>query len=119
MKYNSYLIVSVILWRWKVNMANTVGTKGQVVIEKSIRERLGVEPGSLAIQRVVGDHVEIYLAPPAHRRSLKGILAPRVKRHVPPEEWDVAREEAWAREASEEYGTRVQNEKPRNRESRR
>jgi AbrB family looped-hinge helix DNA binding protein len=32
-------------------MATKVGAKGQVVIEKAIRDSLGIEPGSLAIQR--------------------------------------------------------------------
>ena len=84
-------------------MATTVGAKGQVVIEKEIREHLGVEPGSLAIQRLVGDHVEIYFGPPAHRRSLRGISAPRVQRHVSPEEWHTVREEAWAQAARAEF----------------
>lgn len=84
-------------------MTTTVGTKGQVVIEKKIRERLGVEPGSLAVQRLVDDHVEIYFVPPTHRRSLRGILASHVRRHVSPEEWNAAREEAWAQAAREEH----------------
>lgn len=78
-------------------MSYRVGPKGQVVIAKEIRDRLGVEPGSLAIQRVVEDHVEIHFVPPPHRRSLRGILAPYVKRTLPPgEAWDRAREQAWA-----------------------
>ena len=56
-------------------MAYVVGPKGQVVIAKEIRDRLGVEPGWLALQRVVGDHVEVHFLPPEHRKSLKGSLA--------------------------------------------
>ncbi len=78
-------------------MEYVVGPKGQVVIAKRIRERLGVEPGWRAVQRLVGDHVEIHFIPPPHRRSLKGALAPHVKRKVPPgESWDEARVAAWA-----------------------
>ncbi len=85
-------------------MASKVGRKGQVVIEKEIRERLGVEPGSLAIQKVVGDHVEIYFVPPVHRTSLLGVLAASTRRRVPVEEWDRAREQAWAEAAREKFG---------------
>ena len=53
-------------------MAHTIGTKGQVVIEKAIREKLGVRAGYRAIQFVSGDHVEIFFAPPEHARSLRG-----------------------------------------------
>ena len=41
-------------------MAHFVGPKGQIVIAKEIRERLGVAPGWLTIQRLVDDHVEVY-----------------------------------------------------------
>jgi len=76
-------------------MAAKVGPKGQVVIEKQIRDELGIEPGSLALQPVVGDHVEIRFVPGAHRRSLKGVLSPHVRRRVLPEGWNQARDEAW------------------------
>ncbi|MBI2941735.1 MAG: AbrB/MazE/SpoVT family DNA-binding domain-containing protein [Chloroflexi bacterium] len=77
-------------------MAHRVGPKGQVVIAKEIRDRLGVRPGWLAIQRLVDDHVEVYFVPPEHRRSLKGVFAEHVELRVPPgEEWHRAREYAW------------------------
>lgn len=77
-------------------MTNVVGTKGQVVISKEIRDRLGVEPGWLALQRLVDDHVEVYFMPPGHRKSLKGSLARHVKVRVSPgKDWDKARESAW------------------------
>ncbi|MDP3064035.1 MAG: AbrB/MazE/SpoVT family DNA-binding domain-containing protein [Chloroflexota bacterium] len=86
-------------------MANVVGLKGQVVIAKEIRERLGVGPGWLALQRVVDDHVEVYFVPPAHKRSLKGSLAKHIKARVPPgSEWDVAREAAWKKAAKDKVG---------------
>ncbi len=53
-----------------------MGPKGQIVITKEIRDRLGIGPGWLAIERVVDDHVEIYFVPPKHRRSLLGVLKP-------------------------------------------
>ena len=86
-------------------MANVVGTKGQVVINKEIRQKLGIEPGWLALQRIVDDHVVIDFVPPEHNRSLMGILAPHVKISIAPgKEWDEARELAWeiaAREREE------------------
>lgn len=72
-----------------------IGTKGQVVIAKEIREKLGVEPGWLTVQRLVDGHVQIYFVPPKHDHSLKGVLAGYSKRHLPPDEWDQAREAAW------------------------
>jgi bifunctional DNA-binding transcriptional regulator/antitoxin component of YhaV-PrlF toxin-antitoxin module len=79
-----------------ITMAHIVGHKGQVVIAKEIRDRLGVEPGWLALQRLVGDHVELYFLPPEHRESLKGSLAKHIKRKVSPgDEWNGVRETAW------------------------
>lgn len=77
-------------------MLHIVGTKGQVVIAKEIRDRLGLKPGWAALQRLVGDRVEISFIPPPHGESLRGSLAAHIKRSVPPgEEWDAAREAAW------------------------
>ena len=81
-------------------MAHRVGTKGQVVIEKEIRDRLGVEAGWIALQRVVDGHLEITFLPPEHTRSLRGSLAQYVSTTLAPEDWDAARDQAW-REAVE------------------
>ncbi|MBI2909302.1 MAG: AbrB/MazE/SpoVT family DNA-binding domain-containing protein [Chloroflexi bacterium] len=90
-------------------MAHVVGPKGQVVIAKEIRERLGVEPGWMALQRLAGDHVEVYFLPPEHNRSLKGSLAAHLKVRIPPgEEWARAREAAWNKSAREKIGKREQ-----------
>ena len=78
-------------------MSPIVGPKGQIVISKEIRDRLGVGPGWRALQRLVGDHVEVYFVPPEHTRSLKGSLADYTKVRVPPgDEWEKARNNAWA-----------------------
>ena len=76
-------------------MANKVGTKGQLVIEKPIRDQLGIEPGHLAVQQIAADHLEIRFYPPGHERSLRGLLAASRKRSVHPEEWHEAKDEAW------------------------
>jgi AbrB family looped-hinge helix DNA binding protein len=83
-------------------MANVVGTKGQVVINKEIRDKLGIGPGWLALQRLVDGHVEIYFVMPEHNRSLKGSLAPYTDVVIAPgEEWEKAREKAWEAAARE------------------
>ena len=88
-------------------MAYLVGPKGQVVIAKEIRELLGVQPGWLALQRVVGDHVEVHFLPPEHRRSLMGSLAVQAKVRVSPGmAWDKARETAWSEAARQKAGAR-------------
>lgn len=76
-------------------MVYKVGPKGQVVIAKEVRERLGVRRGWIAVQRLVGDHLEVYFFPPPHDRSLKGRLAGRTERKLSNGELRRAREEAW------------------------
>ena len=78
-------------------MSYQVGTKGQVVIAKKLRDQLGIKPGWLATQVVVDGHVEIYFAPPSHRRSLKGSLreyAARAGIHAG-QDWGEVRSSAW------------------------
>lgn len=86
-------------------MANAVGEKGQVVIEKPIREALGIEPGFLTIQKLRGDHLEIRFYPPEHSRSLRGALAHHVKRPLAPKDWDKARLQAWNEATSAKAGS--------------
>ena len=86
-------------------MSYRVGSKGQVVIAKDIRDHLGIGPGSLALQRVVDDHVEVYFVPPEHRESLKGALAKYVGVRIGRgREWEKAREAAWRKAAEEKVG---------------
>jgi AbrB family looped-hinge helix DNA binding protein len=83
-------------------MSYTVGSKGQVVISKAIRDELGVQPGWLALQRLVDGHVELYFLPPEHDESLAGSLAKYTDVKVGPgEEWARARDHAWAEAARE------------------
>jgi bifunctional DNA-binding transcriptional regulator/antitoxin component of YhaV-PrlF toxin-antitoxin module len=56
-------------------MSSVVGERGQVTIDKQIRDELGIGPGWRAVQRLVGQRVEITFVPPRHRRSLRGVLA--------------------------------------------
>ncbi len=55
-------------------MASKVGERGQVTIEKSIREELGVYGGDIAVQRLEGRRVIIEFVPAPHRRPLAGLL---------------------------------------------
>lgn len=84
-------------------MGNKVGAKGQVVIEKEIRDALAITPGSIAVQRIVGDHVEIWFLPAEHNESVFGILAEHVTRAVSDEELEAAIEESAAQAAVERY----------------
>lgn len=81
-------------------MASRVGSKGQVVIAKEIRDALGIVEGSMAVQRRVGDTVELRFFPPEHERSLRGVLAEYV---TTPSQDDPAHPPAdhpWATEAA-------------------
>ncbi len=49
--------------------------KGQVVLPKAIRDRLGIVPGMVVDVKVVGDHVEIHPLPADPIGSLRGSLA--------------------------------------------
>lgn len=93
-----------------VRMPTTVGTKGQVVIEKGIRDRLGVRPGAIAVQALVGDRVEIRFVPPAHSRSLFGALAQHVKRDISDREWAKAKRQAWEQAAEDQEATPARSE---------
>ena len=79
-------------------MASVVGSKGQVVIERAIREQLGIKPGWQALQVVVDNHVQIYFLPPEHEESLRGAARPYIRRQPgPDEDWgEAAAEDAVA-----------------------
>ena len=81
-------------------MGNKVGPKGQVVISKPTRDKLGIRPGCEAIEQVVDDHVELYFVPPPHDRSLKGALAEMIRRR-PRAGLSEARVSAWSMAARE------------------
>jgi len=43
--------------------AVTTSAKGQVVIPKEIRDKIGLKPGAKAIIEAIGDHAEIRILP--------------------------------------------------------
>jgi AbrB family looped-hinge helix DNA binding protein len=75
-------------------MASTVGERGQITIEKAIREELGVDAGDQAVQRVENGRVVIEFVPAPHRRSLAGALRDKVRRVPDDESWEAIREVA-------------------------
>ena len=75
-------------------MASTVGERGQVTIEKTIREELGVYGGDIAVQRVEGTRLVIEFVPAPHRRSLAGALRDKVHPVADDADWAVVREHA-------------------------
>jgi AbrB family looped-hinge helix DNA binding protein len=72
-------------------MTSTVGERGQVTIEKAIREELGVYAGDVAVQRVEGRRVVIEFVPAPHHRSLAGTLRDKVRPVSDDESWDAIR----------------------------
>ena len=66
-----------------------------MVIERHIREGLGVTPGMITVQGVVDDHVELRFVPGPHDRSLAGAARPHITRFPAPDELEHL-EEAWA-----------------------
>jgi AbrB family looped-hinge helix DNA binding protein len=75
-------------------MASRVGERGQVTIEKRIREELGVYAGDQALQRVENGRVVIEFVPGPHRRSLAGALRDRIRQRPTDERWPVLRDAA-------------------------
>jgi AbrB family looped-hinge helix DNA binding protein len=75
-------------------MPSRVGERGQVTIEKAIREELGVYAGDQALQRVEDGRVVIEFVSAPHRRSLAGALRDKVTRRPTDETWAALRDAA-------------------------
>jgi bifunctional DNA-binding transcriptional regulator/antitoxin component of YhaV-PrlF toxin-antitoxin module len=52
----------------------TIGPRGQVLLSREVREKLNIEPGTRAIQMVVGDHVELHFVRPKKVPSTHSFL---------------------------------------------
>jgi len=76
-------------------MSSRVGERGQITLEKSIREELGIYAGDEAVQRVEGGRIVIEVVPGRHRRSLAGSLREKVTRQPQDEAWTALRAAAW------------------------
>ena len=77
-------------------MPSRVGERGQITIEKVIREELGIYAGDETVQRVEDGRIVIEVVPGRHRRSLAGALRNRVRRIPADESWEALRDAAWA-----------------------
>jgi AbrB family looped-hinge helix DNA binding protein len=76
-------------------MASRVGERGQITIEKAIREELGIYAGDETVQRVEDGRIVIEVVPGRHRRSLAGSLRDKATRRPDDEAWDALRAAAW------------------------
>ena len=77
-------------------MASRVGERGQITLEKAIREEMGIYAGDEAVQHIEGGHLVIEFVPGRHRRSLAGSLRDRVGRVPDDESWEALRAAAWS-----------------------
>lgn len=76
-------------------MASRVGERGQITIEKAIREELSIYAGDETIQRVEEGRIVIDVVPGRHRRSLAGTLRDKVGRTPEDEDWESLRDASW------------------------
>jgi looped-hinge helix DNA binding domain, AbrB family len=76
-------------------MGSRVGERGQITIEKAIREQMGIYAGDETLQRIVDGRIVIDVIPGRHRRSLAGTLRGKVRRSPPDESWEALRQAAW------------------------
>jgi len=77
-------------------MASRVGERGQITIEKAIREELAIYPGDETVQRIEKGRIVIDVIPGRHRRSLAGALSAKTGRRPPDESWRALRAAARA-----------------------
>jgi AbrB family looped-hinge helix DNA binding protein len=76
-------------------MVSRVGERGQITIEKAIREELGIHAGDETVQRVEEGRIVIEVVPGRHRRSLAGSLRGKVTRRPGDEAWETLRAASW------------------------
>ena len=55
-------------------MTSQVSERGQITIDRDIRRKLDIQPGMIAVQRIVNGKLEIVFVEGPHTRSLFGIL---------------------------------------------
>ena len=90
----SNTLTFVIRARYIHIMPSRVGERGQITIEKAIREELGIYAGDGAVQRIEDGRIVIDVVPGRHRRSLAGSLKDKVRRRPDDESWDALRRAA-------------------------
>lgn len=82
-------------------LGTSVGQRGQITIEKEIREKLGIKPKDIALQAIVDGRLVLTFVPryEPHMRSVAGILGPPPR--VPEGDYDF--DEAVETGAAEEW----------------
>jgi AbrB family looped-hinge helix DNA binding protein len=80
-------------------MANVVGERFQITIDKKVREELGVQPGDRAIERVEDGRLVVTFMPKPHRQSFLGIL--KRPGQMPITDWEAVKDRAWAARTAE------------------
>ncbi len=71
-------------------IGTSVGERGQITIEKQVREKLGIMPKDIAIQHVEDGRLVVTFVKryEPHMRSLAGILGPPPRLPDPSKSWD-------------------------------
>jgi AbrB family looped-hinge helix DNA binding protein len=76
-------------------MTSRVGERGQITIEKAIREELAIYAGDETVQRIEDGRIVIDVIPGRHRRSMAGVLRTKIGRVPADESWTALRQAAW------------------------
>lgn len=80
-------------------MANVVGERYQITIDKEVRAKLGIKPGDRAIERVEDGRLVVSFMPAPHSRSLMGIFH---RPDLPPiTDWQEVKDRAWETRSAE------------------
>ena len=76
-------------------MTTRVGERGQITIQKAIREELAIYAGDETVQRVEDGRIVIEVIPGRHRRSLAGTLRDKTGTTPSDESWEALRKATW------------------------
>lgn len=85
-------------------MPSEVDANYHVTIDPEVRERLGVKPGSDAVQTIVDNRLEIVFLPPEQEDSLAGSLAKYADGKPQITDWQTMKREAWEAHVDERWG---------------
>lgn len=80
-------------------MANIVGDRFQITIDRKLREQLGIQPGDLAIERIEGGQLVVDFIPRTHDESLLGIFRRPEAGAI--EDWSSVKDRAWKARSDE------------------
>lgn len=80
-------------------MANVVGERYQITIDKRVRDELGVRPGDIAIERAEAGRLVVDFVGGSRDRSLLGIF--RRPDMEPITDWQAVKDRAWAARSAE------------------